>query len=296
MIWDQSIPAKWSILIWRVLRRRLLIDDILQHNGVQLALRCGCCIMHQQESISPLFITSKVAKEVWVSFSLRPCIPNICSSLNLMLNEWWIQKLNSPCHHLILHFIPLCICWELWCLRNAAKLEGRLLPTFFIIKRIEENIAAVFNGNAILLKRKQPDFWWMKPTLGRVKLNTDGCSKGNSRLSDGGSVLRNSDGGFIRAFAVGFGINSNMVAEAQALLVGIVRCIATGFLQTDIESDSLVPIQVLKNQVEPPWRIWYLVKRIKQLLELLDYGLFHTFRESNMVSVPHHMRGLLNYI
>lgn len=41
----------------------------------------------------------------------------------------------------------------------------------------------------------------------------------------------------------------------------------------------MVMIQVLKNQTDPhpTWRIWYLIRKIKQLLVLLDYKLFSYF-------------------
>lgn len=53
-----------------------------------------------------------------------------------------------------------------------------------------------------------------------------------------------------------------MYAESVALLHGLERCVAGGFLQVDIESDSLLVIQILKHQIAPPWSIRYVVRRI----------------------------------
>lgn len=35
---------------------------------------------------------------------------------------------------------------------------------------------------------------WLCPSMGRVKINSDGCSRGNPGASGGGSILKSSDG------------------------------------------------------------------------------------------------------
>ena len=59
---------------------------------------------------------------------------------------------------------------------------------------------------------------WRFPVGGRVKLNTDGCSKRNPGESGGGCVLRNDKGTFIWAIADYYGAGSNMKAEVLAML------------------------------------------------------------------------------
>lgn len=59
---------------------------------------------------------------------------------------------------------------------------------------------------------------WVRPKEGWVKLNVDGCSKGNHGPSGGGCVLRNGKGVLIWAQAEFYGVQTNMVAEAKALL------------------------------------------------------------------------------
>ena len=54
---------------------------------------------------------------------------------------------------------------------------------------------------------------WVKPSVGRTKLNSDGCLKGNPGLSGRGYILRNEKAQMIWAQAVGFGVHSNMMAE-----------------------------------------------------------------------------------
>ena len=62
---------------------------------------------------------------------------------------------------------------------------------------------------------------WVKPSMGVVNLNTDGCSKGNPGPSGGGSVLRDFRGDLIWAQAEFYGQQTNMVAEAKASCRGL---------------------------------------------------------------------------
>lgn len=107
------------------------------------------------------------------------------------------------------------VCWELWRARNAGRYDDSFIDADRIILNIRENIAAVFNRALITAKRscadglillklgvKQPveaDAYfivtkWIRPIISFVKVNSDGCSKGNPGLSGGGSLLRDSSG------------------------------------------------------------------------------------------------------
>ena len=74
---------------------------------------------------------------------------------------------------------------------------------------------------------------WLKFHVNRVKLNTNGCAKGNSGPEGGGYIIRNADGGVICAQADAYGIITNMCAEARALAQGIALCRSHGFFEVD---------------------------------------------------------------
>ncbi|KAM3342700.1 hypothetical protein P3S68_027666 [Capsicum galapagoense] len=57
----------------------------------------------------------------------------------------------------------------------------------------------------------QPNHWW-------VKLNVDGCSKGNPGPTGGGGIIRDHVGVMISAFAEFYGECCNNLAEAKAML------------------------------------------------------------------------------
>ncbi|XP_071913911.1 uncharacterized protein [Coffea arabica] len=80
---------------------------------------------------------------------------------------------------------------------------------------------------------------WQSPVFGTLKLNIDGCSKGNPGLSGGRGILRDVLGSFIFAFAGCFGYGTSLQAEAKVLLLGLQLCVQRKMIrQLVVESDT----------------------------------------------------------
>lgn len=62
---------------------------------------------------------------------------------------------------------------------------------------------------------------WVSPPLGKIKLNIDGCSKGDPGQACAGGILRNEKGEWILGFVVNLGVTTVTQAELRALWVGI---------------------------------------------------------------------------
>ena len=62
---------------------------------------------------------------------------------------------------------------------------------------------------------------WRCPFQAVVKLNLDGCSRGNPGRSGGGGLFRDSDGRLLLAFSCYFGEMTSLQAEIKALLHGV---------------------------------------------------------------------------
>ncbi|MQL86108.1 hypothetical protein Taro_018652, partial [Colocasia esculenta] len=58
---------------------------------------------------------------------------------------------------------------------------------------------------------------WLRPPAG-LKLNTDGCSRGNPGSSAGAGVIRNSSGDFVLAYSNFDGLSSSLLAEFRAII------------------------------------------------------------------------------
>ncbi|KAM3247581.1 hypothetical protein P3L10_009348 [Capsicum annuum] len=120
---------------------------------------------------------------------------------------------------------------------------------------------------------------WKKSTSGWLKLNTDGSSKGNPSSVGGGGIIRNSE--VVLAFAENYGICSNNVAEAKAILQGIKIYISMRLSNVIIEADSQIIIDMMNNKMKPPWKIYYI---IDQLSSKANFIFVHTYREGNKLA------------
>lgn len=120
--------------------------------------------------------------------------------------------------------------------------------------------------------------------MSRVKLNSDGYSKGNPGRSGGGRLLRSDSGMLIWAQADFCGYTSNMVAETKALLQGIRSCVLQGYWNVDIEVDSLVLVGIVQQKIPPPRCVVYEIRELFDLLKQCNFSINHVYRESNMAA------------
>ncbi|TXG56158.1 hypothetical protein EZV62_017471 [Acer yangbiense] len=147
---------------------------------------------------------------------------------------------------------------RLWRRRCAARLEGKLESIFDVwlsikhwVQILSNSLTKVSHWNSsddrvlrnmevqILLKKQKKIqvLRWLKPSLGRLKLNLDGSSFGNPGPAGGGGVLRDSSGNFIFGFSKFFGSCSDNEAELRAVVEGITICKHLGHDGIDIECD-----------------------------------------------------------
>lgn len=158
-----------------------------------------------------------------------------------------------------------------------------------------ESIVVILGGSKLLGERSSMDYIllldfvqklppiagrilitkWCFLALGKFKINTDGCYKGNPSPAGGGCVLRNDQSKFVWAIADYFGCTTNMTAYMQALLQGVQRCKAKGIVNLDVETDSLILVYILKGKLLSlsllfmkldsfevflgTWMLWYLM-------------------------------------
>ena len=136
----------------------------------------------------------------------------------------------------------------------------------------------------ILLKKQKKIqvLRWLKPGLGRLKLNLDGSSLGNPGPAGGGGVLRDSSGNFIFGFSKFFGSCSNNEAELRAVVEGITICKQLGHVGIDIECDSDVVVSWIRSRrCRYLWDFW---DQLTDLLEGFDFSIHHLYREGNKVA------------
>ena len=96
---------------------------------------------------------------------------------------------------------------------------------------------------------------WGDPTQTVVKLNADGCSRGNSGRSGGGGLFRDFDGRFLLGFSCFFGEAMSLQAELKALLFDVRLGVSRGLVRLHLEYDSVVLVRIIQGKVRCPWRL-----------------------------------------
>ena len=118
----------------------------------------------------------------------------------------------------------------------------------------------------------------------KLKLNTDGCSRGNPGTAGFGGVVRDEVGEWV----VGYYGRLKDCTGSEAEIWGIFRCLKAVFEQgqsmMNIETDSEVAVKMINDGVAPNSPLRNLVDDCKELLRRINGNLTHTLREGNQVA------------
>ena len=132
-------------------------------------------------------------------------------------------------------------------------------------------------GNSFTSSLSRKQTGWRPPDEGYWKLNFDGASRGNPGPSGFGACIRNLDGNVVAITISPLPINTNNMAEAQALLAGLTLAKQGNFQLLHIEGDSSVIINACIHRNIFSWKLKYILIQIWRLLdECMDVSISHT--------------------
>lgn len=121
---------------------------------------------------------------------------------------------------------------------------------------------------------------WNIPREGLITWNIDGARKGNPGRSAYGFFL-NRGGNLIYAEVQNIGMSTSIQVELMAMWSDLHYCLRHDFQHVNLETDSLVPL----NMIFRNWRIpWDLVERLEDIQEMfkqMHVRIHHIFREAN---------------
>lgn len=81
-----------------------------------------------------------------------------------------------------------------------------------------------------------------------MKLNTDGSSKHYTDQANTDGLLRDNRGCWFTGFAANLGTCDSMTTEIQEVVVGLEMAWKEGYRRVILEMDSLVLVNLIKNQ------------------------------------------------
>ncbi|XP_071912305.1 uncharacterized protein [Coffea arabica] len=197
------------------------------------------------ETIDHIFCTGEVVRSIWGYFEEVIGGFGSSSMIRHKVVSWWLQPAQNPYLQYLFRLLPSLICWNLWKMRNKFVFEGQRLPVPHLC--LFGMVAGLRKEYTTLVVH------WNRPVPLVVKLNSDGCKRGNPGESGDGGMLRCSEGRL---------------------------AISRRYVNLHIESDSLGLVQIIQGIVQCPWR---LRRDLQDLLE--DRRCFrevsHCFSEAN---------------
>ncbi|XP_075076588.1 uncharacterized protein LOC142163224 [Nicotiana tabacum] len=118
---------------------------------------------------------------------------------------------------------------------------------------------------------------WLRPLENRVKINSDSSfAEGKVRI---GGVVRYHTGDMIMAYSIPTICSSNNLAEAQATLFGVQWCMHLGYINCDLEMDSLVVAEMLNHSIN--LKMKESIDALSQIMLQLNCIVSHCFKEAN---------------
>lgn len=213
----------------------------------------------------------------------------------------WRNDLRiDPGMRRLISYLPLAISWGIWRVRNA-YLFNNVRPTPasaiyhavdvlrsisllkpFILPASGACLAQRLGGLYIQQERRSIRvLLWEKPRS--FCLNVDGSSL-STGVAGGGCVLRGQSGDVLFAASKLLGVATNVQAEIMALEYGLSLCQEKGFRDIQVDTDTMLLVQMLQGKAPQPWRHRHILARISALLNSTHSSLRHQFREVNAVA------------
>lgn len=231
-----SLPFKFSFLSWRLCHGKLPFNEAITRFGSNnITTLCMCCNNPVNISMQHAFIEGEEAIHILKYIGGPLGITHQVGPIKRIFKNWWAMTTKNAVHNLVLQFVPIIICWQIWKEWTACKFGGQRKMflnkmEYHSIWNIQEilnsvyprcNISGSWRSICDIVERLKPiaiirQVKWNKPDIGHVKLNLDSSyinSNGKARM---GAVIGDSNGEVIIALSSPIQVSSNIQAEAMA--------------------------------------------------------------------------------
>ncbi|XP_059288975.1 uncharacterized protein LOC132042454 [Lycium ferocissimum] len=229
------------------------------------------------ESINHLFLYGDFAAKVWSVFNAAAGLAMNCVQVKHAIRIWWEQIWkcrNNQLHDGTMTFNRVVCDINL----NIHLLCKVLFPGLNVPKRWH-HIVQFFEEYKPTVVYKV--IRWMRPAAGWFKCNTDGAAKGNPGPSSAACCIRNEEGDLVYAAAKKLQDGSNLVAEAEAIRMGLRYCLDKQLFPLIIETDSMAMKMILAAEWKILWGILMVVEDIQRMRRDPMVTVVHIHREGN---------------
>jgi ribonuclease HI len=120
----------------------------------------------------------------------------------------------------------------------------------------------------------------------KVRIYTDGGSRGNPGESALGVVIKDEKGKVLEAYGKCLGIQTNNYAEYSAIISGLKKALDIGADEVEVLADSKLAVEQLnrKWKVKEPTLQKLFIEAWNELQKFKKYTIRHIYREENTES------------
>ncbi|XP_057246865.1 uncharacterized protein LOC130589575 [Beta vulgaris subsp. vulgaris] len=247
VIWSATVLPRVKLFAWRACLDALPTKVGLHRRVPAISALCGVCGVAEDSALHSLAFCP-LAQGIWASSEIRQCVPRGC----LSVAEWFAYCFKLMDDGEMCLFLTTC--WAVWGARCKMSIEGEMSPpnqtAAYAAKTCAEAREAIdvvkTAGKSVGAVTSQVK--WQAPSDGWLKINVDAGQAGGG-LSGLGVVCRDMEGSILSCAAVQMRANWEApIAEARAVLEGVVMAKSLGLQKVIIESDCQRVVQALQKQ------------------------------------------------
>ena len=288
IIWKWKGLERIKIFLWTVAHNAVMTNELRWRRRITDNRYC-CYCGNEVENLIHVLRDCPKAKRIWEGFvgieerelffsqtQYAWIISNLTSRKKCMRYGEWQLAFG----------ITIWYIWKERCNRTFDRDQGSWFKTNLAIKRMIGDSLMLRRGDDDQTKGKEVDhIGWKYPADGWIKLNVDGCSKGNPGMAGAGGAIRDNMGSWIGGFARNIGICSSVTAELWAIYIGLQLVWAKGFRKVLLESDCRVALGLITGDCVKIDRNYNLTMHIRAMLGR-DWEIVtgHVYREANCVA------------
>lgn len=165
-VWHKHVPAKVSLLVWRLLRNRLPTKDDLVHRGILYSNVTTCVEGCTSTKLATnIFLHCKFSGKLWYYVLNWLGISSVSASELRHHYPQFTKMAGMPLFsHLFFRIIWFATVWVIWKERNNRIFHNTVSTPFTLIEKVKLN-------SFLWLKSKQVTFvysyhdWWRQPIL-----------------------------------------------------------------------------------------------------------------------------------
>ncbi|KAL6176156.1 hypothetical protein ACLB2K_052791 [Fragaria x ananassa] len=303
-VWQNFIPPRFSILVWRLLHNRLPTDDQLQRRGIPLVSVCQLCSFCSVEDSTHVFVNYSFAQHVWQWLS--SCFGTSLPSQSSLDNLWSVIVGKSFSPQLKNVWLTGCLfafraIWRtciMLCFDNKKPSLMRVIRSIkswlrFVAPHFPGYSCGVVDSQLLLSLGVQPVsrkvvaprlVLWHSSVFPWIKLNTDGLAKGNPGPVACSGAFRVANGHYIGGYYLGLGQQSAFFSELMGVIIGIEIAFQMGWHCLWLECDSTSVLAcIASSSFAPPWPLRIAWLNCLSHIRLMTFHCIQVLREGNSI-------------